>query len=469
MSTQQPSVSVVDDDDALGETVAELLESAGYDVRAFSSAEEFLRSDARPDCLILDVHMSGLTGLELQRKLNEDNRRIAIIFVTAHGEVPSSVRAIKAGALEYFLKPFDPDALLEAVARAVRLSSMSGRAADVENRGLGIIGASRSVRRVLDDVDVVSKTEATVLIHGETGTGKELIAQAIHVMSGRRGPLVRVNCAAVPANLLESELMGHEKGAFTGALTRRIGRFEAAHEGTIFLDEIGELPLDLQPKILRLLQERAFERVGGSQTISSTARVVAATNRDLRAMVAERTFRADLFYRLNVFPISLPPLRERAEDIPTLAQHFVEQFARKMKRDVPRMSAEFLDRLRAYSWPGNVRELVNVMERATILATGGTLPIRALACLDDAAPVAEHGAGNCASAQPVQAVATATRERGGDRLEDVDRKHILAVLEATNWVVGGPRGAAARLGIKRPTLIFRMKKLGIERSNTVET
>ncbi|HEY4175835.1 MAG TPA: sigma-54 dependent transcriptional regulator [Kofleriaceae bacterium] len=468
MSTQS-SVSVVDDDDVLRESVAELLESAGYDVREFSSAEAFLGSDTRPDCLILDVHMPGLTGLELQRKLNEDNRSSAIIFVTAHGDVPSSVRAIKAGALEYLLKPFDPDALLESVARAVQVSSMSGRVADLETRGLGIIGASRSLKRVLDEVDVVAKTDATVLVHGETGTGKELIAQAIHVMSERRGPLVRLNCAAVPANLLESELMGHEKGAFTGALTRRIGRFEAAHEGTIFLDEIGELPLELQPKILRLLQERAFERVGGTQTVTSSARVVVATNRDLRAMVAERTFRADLYYRLNVFPISLPPLREREDDIPMLAQHFVEHFSRKVKKDVPRMPAEFLDRLRAHPWPGNVRELMHAMERATILATDGTLSVRALKCLDDAIAAGDVQESSPIPPPPPRAIPTATRElRVGDRLEDVDRSHILAVLEATNWVVGGPRGAAARLGIKRPTLIFRMKKLGIERAKTSE-
>jgi transcriptional regulator with GAF, ATPase, and Fis domain len=339
---------------------------------------------------------------------------------------------------------------------------------ELGSQGLGIIGGSRSLKRVLDDVDVVAKTDATVLVHGETGTGKELIAQAIHVTSDRRGPLVRVNCAAVPAALLESELMGHEKGAFTGAFTRRVGRFEAAQDGTIFLDEIGEMPLELQPKILRILQERAFERVGGSQTITCNARIVAATNRDLRAMVAERTFRADLFYRLDVFPITLPPLRERAEDIPMLAAHFAEQFARKMKRGVPRMPTEFLERLRAYPWPGNVRELANVIERATILAGDGVRAARALAHLV-AAPVVDRlvsPVAPTASPPPLvpSPVADSSRDpRAGERLEDVDRSHILAVLEATNWLVGGPRGAAARLGIKRPTLLFRMKKLGIGR------
>ncbi len=264
--------------------------------------------------------------------------------------------------------------------------SVKDREADGNALGLGIIGHSRSLKRVLDEVDIVAGTDATVLVNGETGTGKELIAQAIHVRSKRTGPLVRLNCAAVPANLLESELMGHEKGAFTGAQSRRIGRFEAAHEGTIFLDEVGELPRELQPKILRLLQERAFERVGGSQTIRSNARIVAATNRDLRSMVAERTFRADLFYRLNVFPVQLPPLRERPEDIPALARHFAEQFASRMKRRVPMMPAEFTERLQAHGWPGNVRELVNVIERASILATNGVLSTRALACLSEPGP-----------------------------------------------------------------------------------
>ena len=321
---------------------------------------------------------------------------------------------------------------------------------DVALRGLGIIGNSRSLRAILDEVDVVAKTDATVLVHGESGTGKELVARAIHVNSGRTGPLVRVNCAALPANLLESELMGHEKGAFTGAQSRRIGRFEAAHEGTIFLDEIGELPLDLQAKLLRLLQERAFERLGSNQTITSTARVVAATNRNLRAMVADRTFREDLFYRLDVFPLVPPPLRERAEDIPSLVRHFAELFACRMKRRVPTIPTELMERLCAYSWPGNIRELMNVIERASILATDGVLSTRALASLNVAEP----------APQPARPRAATTN----DRLEDVDRRHIVSVLEATNWIVGGPRGAAVRLGVKRPTLLYRMKKLGIERA-----
>src|SRR5882724_10614098 len=247
-----------------------------------------------------------------------------------------------------------------------------------DGAGLGIIGHGPSLRRILEEVEIVAKTDATVLITGDTGTGKELVAEAIHNESGRRGALVKVNCAAVPAQLLESELMGHEKGAFTGALSRRIGRFEAAQDGTIFLDEIGELPLDLQPKVLRLLQERTFERLGSNQSIRSTARIVAATNRQLRSMVEERTFRQDLFYRLNVFPIELPPLRDRLEDIPDLAQHFLDTFARRTGRRFEPIPDYFMARLSAHDWPGNVRELMNAIERAAICARDGVLPLGAV-------------------------------------------------------------------------------------------
>jgi DNA-binding NtrC family response regulator len=465
MPKYRHTVCVVDDDDNVRELVRDLLESEGHDVQAFGSAEAFLDAKVDASCLILDNHMPGLTGLELQRKLNEDNRHVAIIFMTAQGDVPSTVQAIKAGALEFFQKPFDPDALLQAVARAVQMSAMGQRTAEIVEHDLGIIGQSRSLRGVLEEVAVVARTNATVLIRGETGTGKELIAQAIHVMSKRTGPLVRMNCAAVPANLLESELMGHEKGAFTGAQTRRVGRFEAANEGTLFLDEIGELPLDLQPKMLRLLQERAFERLGSNQTITSTARIVAATNRDLRVMAEERTFREDLYHRLNVFPIELPPLRDRSEDIPVLARHFADHFASRMEKPVPVMSVEFVDRLLTYKWPGNIRELMNVMERASILATDGVLPTRALNQLKNPTATVSIPVTPQVSIASVHAEAPRPpAPADGDRLEDIDRRHILAVLESTNWIVGGSRGAAARLGIKRPTLIYRMKKLGIVRA-----
>lgn len=333
---------------------------------------------------------------------------------------------------------------------------------------LGIVGCSPSLRRVLQEVEIVAKADATVLIHGETGTGKELIARAVHLQSGRRGAFIKLNCAAVPTNLLESELMGHEKGAFTGAASRRIGRFEAAQDGTIFLDEIGELPLEIQPKVLRLIQEREFERLGSNQTISSSARLVAATNRDLRAMVAENRFREDLFYRLNVFPIELPPLRERREDVPALAQYFANGFAFRTGRHLEPIPAEFMDRLCAHDWPGNIRELANVVERAVILAMGGVLPVSAVAALSGPPARASSRPALASAPGGVHAGSAPEPDRSSprsERLEDVDRQHIVAVLEATNWVIGGPRGAAVRLGIKRPTLIYRMKKLGIERES----
>jgi DNA-binding NtrC family response regulator len=443
--------------------------SAGHLAETFDTATAFLERErdmkVEPSCLILDVHLPGLDGFQLQRELREHDKTIPIIFVTGHADIPSSVRAIKAGAMEYLTKPFDADALLDAVERAVQrgaLLSAGGRRRDSSD--LGIIGRSPSLRRILDEVGIVARTDATVLIHGETGTGKELIARAIHLQSERRGAFVKVNCAAVPASLLESELMGHEKGAFTGASSRRIGRFEAAQDGTIFLDEIGELPLELQPKVLRLLQEREFERLGSNQTIHSNARVVTATNRDLRAMSAEHRFREDLFYRLNVFPIELPPLRERREDIPELAQHFANAFAFRTGRRLEPIPAEFMNRLWAHEWPGNIRELVNVIERAAILATDGVFSLSAVTGLggspapsrSPSEPAPSPRAMLAPAAEPIRAVVAS------DRLEDVDRKHILAVLEATNWIVGGPRGAAARLGMKRSTLIYRMKKLGIE-------
>jgi len=468
MSHPRYPVCIIDDDPGLRESMADLLQSAGHFVRTFSSATEFLaladKALREPSCLILDVNLPGLDGLGLQGRLREAESKVPIIFVTGHGDVPSSVRAMKAGALEYFTKPFDPDALIEAVGRAVQRSVLHadpGAGSDASE--LGIIGHSGNLRRILQEVEIVAKTDATVLVYGETGTGKELIARAVHLRSGRSGAFVKVNCAAVPVNLLESELMGHERGAFTGAVARRIGRFEAAQDGTIFLDEIGEMPLELQPKVLRLLQEREFERVGGNQTIVSSARLVAATNRDLRAMAAERRFREDLFYRLNVFPIEAPPLRERREDIPHLAQHFANSFARRTGRCLTPITEEFMQRLVAYEWPGNIRELLNVVERAAILAKDGVLPVDALRSLGGTSPVHVNTSPPTKQPSTPPEPEATLQPKTSDRLDDINRRHILTVLEATNWLVGGPRGAAARLGIKRSTLVYRMRKLGIER------
>jgi formate hydrogenlyase transcriptional activator len=308
-----------------------------------------------------------------------------------------------------------------------------------------IIGNSAALRQVLRQVEAVAPTNSTVLIQGETGSGKELIARAVHNLSRRRqGPFVKLNCAAIPTGLLESELFGHEKGAFTGAIAQRIGRFELASQGTIFLDEISEIPVDLQPKLLRVLQEREFERLGSSRTLRTEARLIAATNRDLSAMVEEQRFRSDLFYRLNVFPVYVPPLRERKEDIPFLVRHFAQHFARNMTKDIDTISSETMNALTYYPWPGNVRELQNVIERAVILSKGPTLKVD----LTDL---------RSKSSDPNAHI------NGAATLEEIERKHILSVLEQSNWVFAGPNGAAAKLGMKRPTLQFRMQKLGISR------
>lgn len=307
-----------------------------------------------------------------------------------------------------------------------------------------IIGHSPSLKRALQAAQTVAATDSNVLIFGETGTGKELIARAIHTLSARKEhTLVRVNCAAIPTGLLESEMFGHEKGAFTGAIEQRKGRFELAHKGTLFLDEVEDIPVDLQPKLLRVLQEQEFERLGSSRTIKVDVRVVAATNADLEEMVADKKFRSDLFYRLNVFPITLPPLRERIADIPLLVHFFAQKFAKRMKKPIERIPTEVVTALSRYSWPGNIRELQNLIERAVILSRGSVLEV----------PLAELK----------QNGRIATEQIGSSTLEAVEREHILRVLRESNWVIGGPTGAASRLGMPRTTLNNKMQRLGIYR------
>jgi formate hydrogenlyase transcriptional activator len=305
-----------------------------------------------------------------------------------------------------------------------------------------IIGRSSALEAVLEQVEQVAPTDSTVLIHGETGTGKELVARAVHDISSRFSrPFVKLNCAAIPFDLLESELFGHEKGAFTGAIAQKIGRFESADKGTLFLDEVGDIPLGLQPKLLRVLQEQEFERLGSTRTHQVDVRLVAATNRNLVEMVKNGEFRSDLYYRLNVFPISLPPLRERRDDIPALVEHFVEIYAHRMSKQIERIPPETMSELVSHSWPGNIRELQNFIERSVILSSGSILrpPLSSLKA--DAA----------------------TERQDAVTLEEAERDHICKTLEQTGWVVSGPNGAAARLGMKRSTLYFRMQKLGISR------
>jgi formate hydrogenlyase transcriptional activator len=307
-----------------------------------------------------------------------------------------------------------------------------------------IIGKSAALESVLDQVEQVAPTDSTVLIQGETGTGKELIARAVHDSSSRFArPFIKLNCAAIPFDLLESELFGHERGAFTGAIAQKVGRFELADKGTLFLDEVGDIPPGLQPKLLRVLQEQEFERLGSTRTHRVDVRLVAATNRNLADMVKRNEFRSDLYYRLNVFPISLPPLRERREDIPALVTHFVELYGRRMGKQIERIPPDTMCALSSYQWPGNIRELQNFIERSVIVTSGDVLhpPLTSLNS------------------------ATTAESTGAITMEDAERDHILKTLEHTRWVVSGPNGAAARLGIKRSTLYFRMQKLGISRTS----
>jgi formate hydrogenlyase transcriptional activator len=328
--------------------------------------------------------------------------------------------------------------------KALQLSDEEGYLADEPSSELGfehIVGRSAALRRVLSQVEVVAPTDSGVLILGETGTGKELIAQAIHNRSARRDrSLIKVNCAAIPSGLLESELFGHEKGAFTGAIMRKPGRFELADKGTLFLDEVGDIPLELQPKLLRVLQEHEFERLGSTRTQQVDVRVIAATHRDLKQMVEEGTFRSDLYYRLHVFPLAVPPLRDRPEDIPFIVRHFVGKYSQKMNRHIERISDGTMEVLTTYAWPGNVRELQNFIERSVILSPGTSLR----------APLDEL----------TQATAQASQTQLST-LEEMEREQVLRALKESNWVTGGPKGAALKLGIKRTTLAYRIRKLGI--------
>ena len=355
-------------------------------------------------------------------------------------EVSQSGRAYEAGVLTDAA-----DSMRAGLLPDLKSEGRQAKKCRAADDGFGeIVGASEAIRKVLELVRTVAPTNSTALIEGETGTGKELIARAIHEHSTRRDrSFVKLNCAAIPLGLLESELFGHERGAFTGAVARKVGRFECADEGTLFLDEIGDIPLELQPKLLRVLQEGEFERLGSTQTLRVNVRLIAATHCDLAALVSRDGFRSDLYYRLNVFPIPVPALRERMEDIPLLVRHFVETFAEQMSKQINEVPVEAMRALVNHSWPGNIRELQNFIERSVILTSGEVLQ----------APLVDLRRN--VSAEPAKAIT----------LEEAERAHIRKTLEHTRWVVAGPNGAAARLGIKRSTLYFRMQKLGISRSN----
>ena len=440
MSDTGGLVYVVDDDASAREGVAQLIRSAGLMAKTFATGEEFLAAPRprSPGCVVLDVNLPGLNGFDLQHELVQAGVRVPVIFLTGHGDIPMTVRALKAGAANFLTKPFDDEDLLNTIQQCMN-SHLGDEIQPAENNGK-MVGESLGMQRVQHAIRLVAPTDSAVLIEGETGTGKELVAHAIHDLSSRsKGPFVQVNCASIPATLLESELFGHEKGAFTGAVAQKLGRFEMAHGGTLFLDEIGEIPLELQPKLLRALQEYEVERVGGNRTIRVDVRIVSATNRKLKEMVDQGKFRGDLYYRLHVFPLMVPPLRERREDIPLLIRHFTLKYAKKLNRTREEIPSDALEALISYDWPGNVRELQNVIERSVIVSDGPRLRV--------AMPESN-----------IKAAATATQG-----LDSVERALILQALKETGGLVGGPDGAAARLGLKRTTLQSRMRKYEIGR------
>ncbi len=413
MSESVPQIYVVDDDVSVREALGSLIRSAGLSVRTFALAQEMLASlrEELPNCLVLDIQLPDINGFELQQELTTKDIQIPIIFLTGYGDIPMSVRAIKAGAVEFLTKPFKDECLLEAIRSALAPDNENERSrrriakecfeeltgTDRASRigpnqpeivisshltGSGraivpfseIIGQGSAWRQMIRQIEMAAPTDATVLVLGETGTGKEIIARELHRRSRRKDkPLVRVNCACIPKELYESEFFGHARGAFTSAVRDRIGRFEAAAGGTLFLDEIGEIPLELQSKLLRVLQEKCYERVGEERTRHADVRIVAATNRDLKKEVAAGRFREDLYYRLNVFPMKVVPLRDRKEDIPLLPTHFVEMSVKELGCPKPRLARAGIETLQSHDWPGNIRELRNVIERAAIFAQGGAL------------------------------------------------------------------------------------------------
>ena len=464
-------IIIVDDESANLQLLSELLGGEGYQVRPTDSPQLAIASAlARPPALILlDVRMPEMDGYEVCRLLKQDERtrEIPIIFVSALQDAEDKVRGFEAGGVDFISKPFQEAEVLARMRTHLELRSMQlhleelvekrtaevvklknqieqeniylRKEIEVKHKHSEIIGNCEPVRKMLSAAEQVAETDSTVLILGETGTGKELLARAIHNLSLRKDrQMVTLNCAAIPETLLESELFGREKGAFTGAMTRQIGRFEFADGSSIFLDEIGEMPLEVQAKLLRVLQEGQFERLGNPRTIRVNVRVIASTNRDLARAIAEGKFREDLYYRLNVFSVTAPPLRDRIGDIPLLVWAFVKEFEKSMGKTIEKILQKNIDALHQYPWPGNIRELRNVVENAMIISKGRVLQLNPPAGLS-------------------------TNLHKDLKLEVVERNHIIDVLNKTSWRVSGQKGAANLLGLKPTTLEARMKKLGITR------
>jgi len=443
------SILIVDDETVVRDSLGKWFEEEGYTVDTASTAREALLKlpAQRWDLSLVDIKMPGMDGLELSRKIHEVDAETIVIIMTGYASVETAVQALKDGAYDYITKPFDPDDLAHVIRKALEHRRMKEenirlRESLEEIQGVELVGQSPPMQKVLEMVRTVAPTDTTVLITGESGTGKELVARAIHNLSPRRFmPLVVIHCGALTETLLESELFGHEKGAFTGAQYRKKGKFEVAEGGTVFLDEISDISLKTQTDLLRVLQEREITRVGGTQTIRVDFRAVAATNRDLGAKVKDGTFRPDLFYRLNVFEIRLPSLRERREDIPLLVDHFIRKYARAMNKRFTSISKPAVDILMHYDWPGNVRELENAIERAMVIGREPEIQVADF---------------------PLQ-VSSGTPPPEGQTLDDVERAHIVKVLEGCNW----NQSLAARiLKIDRVTLYNKIKKYGFKKAGS---
>ena len=453
----QGRVLIIDDKASIREVLSAILGDAGYEVVAAGSAEAALErmTEALPEVIVSDIRMTGMSGLEFQETVRRMDPELPVVLITAYGTIDSAVEAIKRGAYDYLTKPVDHERLKMVLKRAVE-----NRRLALENRGFrreledrhqfgNMIGSGPGMQRVFELIRAVSGTLSTVLVLGESGTGKELVARAIHYQGPRKDrPLVGVNCAALSEGLLESELFGHEKGAFTGAFSRKIGRFEQAHQGSLFLDEVGEISQSLQVKLLRVLQERQFERVGGSEPIRSDFRLIAATNRDLRADAASGQFREDLYYRLSVITIKVPPLRERREDIPFLMGHFMKKICEREHRPLKTFDPEAMEALLAYRWPGNVRELENCVERLMVVGGGERIG------LEDLSEEIVEGA--------VRASGPAAEPRGGEEAMDLHEREKELILDALRKAGWNKAKAAKLLNIHRRTVYNRIHKYGLE-------